>query len=100
MPLYFPPNYLEAAERAAKQTSFPASVVQPSANRDRWVLITWAAMTSRWDFWFGTRMTLKEATRFCRGKFPRGGSPVRLVRVSRDGRITQVVDGFTGRNVA
>jgi hypothetical protein len=50
-------------------------------------------MSARWDNW-GSIATLKRALAYCDGKFSRGGSPVRLVRVTRDGRMTRVADPF------
>jgi len=95
MSLYFPENYKEAAERAAAQTEFPHNLVLTGVkrNRGKWVVLTWGSMSARWDNW-GSIATLKRALAYCDGKFARGGSPVRLVRVTRDGRMTRVVDPF------
>lgn len=86
------------AARAALQVRFPSSVVRPRSNKDRWVVLAWSGMTCRWDN-FGAITTLAKAKRYCAGKFSRDGSPIRLVRVDKDGRIARVVDGFTGRPI-
>lgn len=71
--------------------------VQPRRFRGRWVIMAFSHLTRRWDRFLDVAFkTEREARYYSRGKFA-VGSDIRAVRVTRAGRISQIVNPLRHR---